>query len=164
MNKPFKQQPRKNMSRSLIDLMHRSDALHKDAFIKPEQDFVSWDHLSQIVLHNGNIREISLRNDLNYECRSEFVIHNKELDAYNECILHYITTENPSIKLAILDLDAMVKCYVKDIPEYSIKRAISYIRPIKNARYESLLKSGEISLTEHNVKFETANNNFVLKY
>ena len=146
----FKQRKSK-LPATLIKLMKRSDEIHNQQMIVSERDYLVYDHLIGQKTAYGAFDKLTSNFEHNFECRTEVVVKNKD-GKINHMVIHYITNDKPSSRLTIIDLDCMYKAY--DDEEHSVVHAISYIRPIKQLRFDTLLKEGTIKMSEFNVIVE----------
>lgn len=152
-------QSKKPMGRSLIDLMKRTDDIFKTKFINPDEDYMTYDHIAGTRENHGDFVKMSLDTEINYECRIECKVQDVVTGAVNWLVIHYISLDTPKPKLLIIDLDCMCRAY-DDANLHTLIHAVSTVRPIKEGRFATLLREGEISRDSNNIKVELTTENF----
>lgn len=126
------------------------------AAINPNLDYVTFNHIDYLQLSRGKCKDRSFP-VMDIEARTEFTYKHKKTGELQNAILHYICTEKQSIRLCIVDLDAVVKVYGKDNPDIELVAATSFLRPLLANRKDQLIRSGEIRDNSKIIKVEYCN-------
>lgn len=128
----------------------------------PSTDNMVYDHIQERKFFYGNFERIHKTQPLNFECRMEFRVKQLSIGLMNDVVFHYMTVNEQSLALTIIDLDAVLKTNLS--ADVVLVQAKSYICPVTKRRLADLIASGEINPNKFNLKYEYLVNNFEIEY
>ena len=123
--------------------------------VDPRTDYLEFDHITGIKSHQGQFKRFKNSEDMHYECRLSLIHRCKLTGREQRNNIYYIPNDHTSLSLTIIDLDGIARGYTKDMDDVELTYAYSVIKPLLSDRWEALLGTGEISLDEYNLKFES---------